>query len=95
MDRVFAFALAICMVAILLEELSFNTYTVKELFLLLLAALFEVFGFRQFVTARTWWASGRGWPANRCAASRRLWAGGFARTGRAARLQDDALRVTG
>lgn len=48
---VFALGLAISMAAILLDELSFNTYSVRELLLLLVSSLVEFFGYRQFVTA--------------------------------------------
>ena len=47
---VFAMGLAICTAAILLDELSFNTYSPTELLTLLLASVLEFFGFRQFVT---------------------------------------------
>ncbi len=47
---VFALGLAICMAAILLDELSFNTYSFRELLILLAASICEFFGYRQFVT---------------------------------------------
>jgi cellulose synthase/poly-beta-1,6-N-acetylglucosamine synthase-like glycosyltransferase len=47
---VFALGLAICMAAIFLDELSFNTYSATDLITLLFASLCEFFGFRQFVT---------------------------------------------
>ena len=47
---VFALGLAICTAAILLDELSFNTYSVPDLMILLVASVCEFFGFRQFVT---------------------------------------------
>ena len=50
MRLVFALGLAICSAAILLDELSFNTYSVKDLLILLVASVVEFFGFRLFVT---------------------------------------------
>lgn len=48
---VFSLGLVICAAALLLDALSFNTYTAKDVRSLLAASVFEVFGFRQFVTA--------------------------------------------
>ncbi|MDQ6929243.1 MAG: glycosyltransferase family 2 protein [Candidatus Eremiobacteraeota bacterium] len=61
---VFAMSLAICCAAILLDELSFNTYSPRDLLVLLLFSIFEFFGFRQFCTlanlAGSWaWLAGR------------------------------------
>jgi cellulose synthase/poly-beta-1,6-N-acetylglucosamine synthase-like glycosyltransferase len=61
---VFSLGLAVCMASILLDELSFNTYTFRELGILLVASLFEFFGFRQFVTLANFigllaWLTGR------------------------------------
>ena len=47
---VFAIGLTICMVAVLIGELSYNTYDVHELFVLLGSSVCEFFGYRQFVT---------------------------------------------
>ncbi len=68
---VFALGLAICTAAILLDELSFNTYSVKDLLILLVSSGLEFFGFRQFVTAANFvglWAWLIGIPLRGCPA---------------------------
>lgn len=61
---VFALGLAVSVAALVLDELSFNTYRYSDLLRLLGSSLLEFFGFRQFVTianlAGLWaWAVGR------------------------------------
>lgn len=62
---VFALALAVCIAAIVLDELSFNTYSAGDLLILLLASALEFFGFRQFCMIANFvggWAWFAGWP---------------------------------
>ncbi len=62
---VFVLALALCMAAIMLDELSFNTYSAADLLILLFASVLELFGFRQFCMIANFvggWAWFAGWP---------------------------------